>query len=1034
MTEQGRASQKRQGEAEREPHRSQTEAQPALEQFHEWGQGILPYTETPFQPQIDRDADLLARLHPYAHARRLASGVLLQLQQTYGNRYAQSLLASRAVQAKLRVNPPDDQYEREADRIADAATRAPVSQVQREDEEEEIQAKGIDAPLPRMIQRQPEEEEEQGEEELQAKRISGIQRKRKEEDEELQTQPARGQPGVAHETTHVVQRGVTDSGAKPADREARPGILGGGGDAPVGLQAGQREISTPLGEYVEEVPKKKAATFKIGQTNVVVRHDRRKAKGIPAKKAKTIFRIKADMSSVKVKVKKGKITEITGSPKIALTIQTLYGKKASPGMPSAYGRGPTLGEHEGAHGTDYIEYLKANPPPGFAGEIGMTTKQYNKAVKKFNKDVKAYASAMKDYSMQQTDCVGVEAEFCPAHEGTQKEEGEEGKVQKKAAGSQIEEGVQRQPEEEEEEIRAKGIDAPLPRMTQRQPEEEEEKEDEQVQTAATDSLLAQGIHGGQPDSALDSLETRINAKKGSGQRLPDPVRAMLEPRLGMDLSEVRVHADAEADALSRQLGARAFTTGHDIFFRESDYQPGSVDGQRLISHELAHVAQQTGGGAPLAGEEAAEQTGASSIQRVQVGETLPQLSDVSIAATFPSFKDQWKKNIWKRLIYKKTKEAFQRAVAKTLWNPVVVSRNDSVVARDLFIDAVTHSADIGDAYELAAKNLTGTPNPNAIYVLDELYDETTNIKSIAEATRSYYPHLAARESRGLPAQGPKVGKILGPAKRKEFAEALRSMPAFKEFASLTQGSPIWHELKKLVKSQIEGGKPEPQLAEWKDRGSLIDKITSVPADHPSLAASAHYYTGRFHLRVAEADLLIKRIVEPGLLGKIPRPEIVAHLMVSSDDDPKGFRAECGDGVVDVAQSDSREIIVHEIGHHLEDNLTDKEYERIAALLTARHAEAGGGAAVPVDPNEPITKETEARYPGDYPATDPYTARAYSFLGTEVASMTMQFLSEPGKIQVMLETDPQQVAVVLRALRPDEYAAHAPLEPFNQFLP
>jgi hypothetical protein len=58
---------------------------------------------------------------------------------------------------------------------------------------------------------------------------------------------------------------------------------------------------------------------------------------------------------------------------------------------------------------------------------------------------------------------------------------------------------------------------------------------------------------------------------------------------------VRLHVDAEADRLAATLGARAFTSGRDIFFRSGAYAPGRPDGQRLLAHELAHVPQQERG-------------------------------------------------------------------------------------------------------------------------------------------------------------------------------------------------------------------------------------------------------------------------------------------------------------------------------------------------------------------------------------------------------------------------------------------------------
>ena len=62
---------------------------------------------------------------------------------------------------------------------------------------------------------------------------------------------------------------------------------------------------------------------------------------------------------------------------------------------------------------------------------------------------------------------------------------------------------------------------------------------------------------------------------------------------------MRVHADAEADALSRAVDAEAFTTGRDVYFRAGAYAPDSPDGLRLLAHEAAHTVQQAAG--PVAG-------------------------------------------------------------------------------------------------------------------------------------------------------------------------------------------------------------------------------------------------------------------------------------------------------------------------------------------------------------------------------------------------------------------------------------------------
>ena len=68
----------------------------------------------------------------------------------------------------------------------------------------------------------------------------------------------------------------------------------------------------------------------------------------------------------------------------------------------------------------------------------------------------------------------------------------------------------------------------------------------------------------------------------------------MEWRLGLEPGTVRVHTGERADRAARLLNARAFTVGNDIFFGRGEYSPSLVEGQRLLAHELVHVAQQKG--------------------------------------------------------------------------------------------------------------------------------------------------------------------------------------------------------------------------------------------------------------------------------------------------------------------------------------------------------------------------------------------------------------------------------------------------------
>jgi hypothetical protein len=80
--------------------------------------------------------------------------------------------------------------------------------------------------------------------------------------------------------------------------------------------------------------------------------------------------------------------------------------------------------------------------------------------------------------------------------------------------------------------------------------------------------------------------------RSPGQPLDAASRAYFEPRFGLDFSGVRIHSDARAAASAADVHSLAYTFGKNIVFRSGFYAPGTLEGRRLIAHELAHVVQQ----------------------------------------------------------------------------------------------------------------------------------------------------------------------------------------------------------------------------------------------------------------------------------------------------------------------------------------------------------------------------------------------------------------------------------------------------------
>lgn len=80
--------------------------------------------------------------------------------------------------------------------------------------------------------------------------------------------------------------------------------------------------------------------------------------------------------------------------------------------------------------------------------------------------------------------------------------------------------------------------------------------------------------------------------RSPGQPLDAQTRAFMEPRFGHDFSQVRVHTNARAGESATAVNALAYTVGRNVVFGTGQYAPGTMEGRRLLAHELTHVVQQ----------------------------------------------------------------------------------------------------------------------------------------------------------------------------------------------------------------------------------------------------------------------------------------------------------------------------------------------------------------------------------------------------------------------------------------------------------
>lgn len=99
--------------------------------------------------------------------------------------------------------------------------------------------------------------------------------------------------------------------------------------------------------------------------------------------------------------------------------------------------------------------------------------------------------------------------------------------------------------------------------------------------------------GGLGGSAVsNAFSSTLNATKGGGTSLPQSTRGFMENAFSTDFSNVRIHNDSQANQLSRDINAKAFTHGNDIYFGAGQYAPNTYSGKSLLAHELTHTIQQ----------------------------------------------------------------------------------------------------------------------------------------------------------------------------------------------------------------------------------------------------------------------------------------------------------------------------------------------------------------------------------------------------------------------------------------------------------
>jgi hypothetical protein len=117
------------------------------------------------------------------------------------------------------------------------------------------------------------------------------------------------------------------------------------------------------------------------------------------------------------------------------------------------------------------------------------------------------------------------------------------------------------------------------------------EKDEEAQRSPLTHFI-QNKNSGDKVTASDKVSQQIQTTKGGGSAMPQTTKSFMENRFGTDFSNVRIHTGDYAAEMSKQLSARAFTVGNDIYFNTGKYSPETSEGKNLLAHELTHTIQQ----------------------------------------------------------------------------------------------------------------------------------------------------------------------------------------------------------------------------------------------------------------------------------------------------------------------------------------------------------------------------------------------------------------------------------------------------------
>jgi hypothetical protein len=200
-------------------------------------------------------------------------------------------------------------------------------------------------------------------------------------------------------------------------------------------------------------------------------------------------------------------------------------------------------------------------------------------------------------------------------------------------------------------------------------------------TAGTERRLEDDSHQGAaaPPWVREAL-------RSPSQPLDSAARSQMEASFGWSFANLHIHTGAAAAQSAAMLNAQAYTVGRHIVFAQGKLRTDSLDGRRLLAHELTHVTRQ------------AEGVGRGRVQaQSDKPPKPPKAINFKLKVTHTMGPDELLKEFIRQYYRETDEQEVARKVPLWHWTGKEISATENDVKRKYLILPVTDAAEIAFA-------------------------------------------------------------------------------------------------------------------------------------------------------------------------------------------------------------------------------------------------------------------------------------------------------------------------------------------------